>query len=138
MIFFDNTSYFLTPNYHIQKIFSTNQGDYYVSDVITRNGQDSLLGTSCVQDSRTGDIILKIVNAGNNEASVKIDLSRFGKLAPAALQTQVSGKADAMNSFEIPENVAPVISELKLSRKFECRVPAYSLTVIRIKPASSK
>jgi len=30
MIFFDNSGYYLTPNYHVQKMFSVNSGDYYV------------------------------------------------------------------------------------------------------------
>ena len=50
MIFFDNTSLVLTPNYHVQKMFSVNRGDVYLDNIISYHRKDSTLAASCVQD----------------------------------------------------------------------------------------
>ncbi|HEY6502610.1 MAG TPA: alpha-L-arabinofuranosidase C-terminal domain-containing protein [Chitinophagaceae bacterium] len=133
MIFFDNGGYYLTPNYHVQKIFSVNAGDYYLDKVITKDNADSLLAGSCVYDSKSGDIIVKLVNAGKEAKSVKVNLSVFGKVLPAATVTQLSGAADAENSFQRADAVVPVTSPFKAVKKFDYTVPAVSLTVFRIK-----
>ena len=136
MIFFDNNRFYLTPNYHVQKMFATNQGDYYVSNIITKNNGDSVLAGSCVYDSKSGDIILKLVNAGKEQKEVKVNLGAFGAIIPDAVTTSLSGSADAANSFENATSVMPVVSAFKASKKFNYTVPAMSLSVVRIKTKS--
>ncbi|MEO6317109.1 MAG: alpha-L-arabinofuranosidase C-terminal domain-containing protein [Chitinophagaceae bacterium] len=133
MIFFDNSSYFLTPNYYVQKMFIANQGDYYFDKVIARNASDSSLAGSCVYDSKSGDLILKLVNAGKESKSLKINLAAFKKIMPTAVKIELSGSADAANSFEHPGNISPVTSGCKVTRNFNYWVPPVSATVIRIK-----
>ncbi len=133
MIFFDNVNICLTPNYYMQKMFMTNQGDFYFDNIITKDEKDTALAASCVQDSKTGDIILKLVNAGNEPKTMKINLSGFKKMISAAEQTVLTGAADAENTFENPHNVVPVKSAFKVKYKFEYETPAISLTVLRIK-----
>jgi alpha-L-arabinofuranosidase len=133
MIFFDNTNIYPTPNYYVQKMFSTNQGDLYFDNVITKNEKDSTLAASCVQDSKTGDVIVKLVNAGKKPNTVSIVLSGFSRILNDAEQTLITGNADAENTFENPKNVVSVKSTFKVSSNFEYETPAMSLTVIRIK-----
>jgi alpha-L-arabinofuranosidase len=133
MIFFTNSSYYLTPNYHVQKLFSANAGDYYVDKVIATNKADSLLAGSCVYDSKTGDLILKLVNAGTAAQPFQINLASFQKLIPAATVMQLSGIGTAENSFVNSTLIAPVTSTFNISKKFNYQTPAMSLTVIRIK-----
>lgn len=133
MIFFNNSSYYLTPNYHVQKLFSANAGDYYVDKVVSKNNSDSLLAGSCVYDSETGDIILKLVNAGKNAQRFQLNLSAFPKVVSVATVTQLSGNGAIENSFANRNTIAPVTSTLNISKKFNCETPAMSLTVIRIK-----
>jgi alpha-L-arabinofuranosidase len=132
MIFFDNTKICPTPNYYVQKMFMTNQGDIYFDKVVALDSQDTTLAASCVQDSRTGDIILKLVNAGNEPQNIKIDLSGFKNLTSAAELTLLAGDANAENTFDDPQNIIPVKSDLKVNTNFEYAAPAMSLTVIRI------
>jgi alpha-L-arabinofuranosidase len=132
MIFFDNVRICLTPNYYVQKLFSNNQGDVYFNNTISKNEKDTTLAASCVMDSKTGDVILKMVNAGNEIRSFKINLSGF-KISHDAELTVFAGKADAENTIENPENVVPVESVFKASTKFDYNAPAMSMTVIRIK-----
>jgi alpha-L-arabinofuranosidase len=133
MIFFDNTAVCPTPNYYVQKMFSSNQGDYYFDKVIKKNPADSALAASCVYESKSGDVILKLVNAGNQSKSVKIDLSPFKKVNSSALKTELSGDADAMNTFDHPKTITPVTSGFEVKKLFGYSVPPMSLTVIRIK-----
>jgi alpha-L-arabinofuranosidase len=133
MIFFDNTGYFLTPNYYVQKLFSVNRGDYYIDKVVSYNSKDSLVSGSCVYDSKSGDIILKLVNVGTQSQNVQINLSSFKKINTAAVKTELSGTADAANSFENLNTVTPVTSAFTAAKKFSYTLPASSLTIIRIK-----
>jgi alpha-N-arabinofuranosidase len=133
LIFFDNTSICLTPNYFVQKMFSVNQGDLYFDNVISKDQRDTTLAASCVQDSKTGDIMLKLVNAGKESKTMKIDLTGFKKIFPDATQTIYTGDANAENTLENPRNIVPVVTALKLSKTFDYATPTMSLTVIRIK-----
>jgi len=133
MIFFDNTQLIPTANFYVQKMFMTNQGNVYFNNVITKDETYSSLAVSCVQDGKTGDIILKLVNAGNAPKSMQINLAGFKNIMPAAILTVLSGPADAENTFAHPRTVVPVESVLKVKKNFAYITPAMSLSIIRIK-----
>ena len=133
MIFFDNTRINPTPNYYVQKMFSANQGDYYFDNVILKDEKDANLAASCVQDSKTGDIILKMVNFGSESKLMKINLKGFGSIASKAEQNVLTGDAEAENTLGNPQAVVPVKSVVKIKKAFDYSAPAMSLTVIRIK-----
>ncbi|NQU85877.1 MAG: alpha-N-arabinofuranosidase [Mariniphaga sp.] len=133
LIFFDNVSICLTPNYYVQLMFSANQGDYYFDNVISKNEKDTTLAASCVMDSKTNDIILKMVNFSDKPKIMKVNLSNFKNIVPEAKLTVLTGDADAENTFKNPNNIIPEKRDFKASRKFEYNTPVMSLTVIRIK-----
>ncbi|HSC52958.1 MAG TPA: alpha-L-arabinofuranosidase C-terminal domain-containing protein [Phnomibacter sp.] len=134
MIFFDNATACLTPNYYVQKLFSINQGDYYVDKVITKDLKDSTLAASCVYDSKTGDIILKLVNYDTrNSKTMKVDLSKFKKIETVAERTVLAGDAYVENTIANPHVIEPSYSSFTISKAFTYQTPAMSLTVIRIK-----
>ena len=133
LIFFDNKNICLTPNYHVQQMFSANQGDSYFDKVIAKNAADTTLAASCVQDSKTGDLVLKLVNSGEVGKVMKVNLAGFKKFAPVAEQTVLAGSADAENTLEKPQSIVPVKSTINVGKTFEYHAPAMSLTVIRIK-----
>lgn len=132
MIFFNNSDYYLTPNYHVQKMFSANQGDYYVDGIILKDNLDSLVGGSCVYNSKSGDIIVKLVNAGNTTKSVKIDLSAFKAVGIAGTKTILSASADAKNGFESKNIVQPVSEQIAIAKNFEQSLPPMSFTLIKV------
>jgi len=133
MIFFDNVKVSPTPNYYVQKMFSVNTGDVYFSNVIAKDNKDSALAASCVQDSKTGDIILKLVNFGNEIKTMKVNLSRFKKINSEAEQTTLTGKPDAENNLENPDSIHPLTTAFKALKNFDYQCAPMSLTVIRIK-----
>ena len=132
MIFFDNTKICLTPNYHVQKMFMTNQGDTYYEGVVNLDKRDSTLAASCVGDSRSGDLILKIVNTGEKPKDIEIDLAAFNSKTKRARKTLFSGDPEAENTYESPNLLIPEESEIKISRTFRYTTPPMSLTVIRV------
>jgi alpha-L-arabinofuranosidase len=133
MIFFDNVNICPTPNYFVQKMFSANQGDYYFDKAISKDEKDINLAASCVQDSKTGDIILKLVNYNETVKPMKVNLGRFGKITAEAEQVVLAGSIDAENTFANTKNIKPTSSTIKISKSFDYAAPAMSLTVIRIK-----
>jgi alpha-L-arabinofuranosidase len=133
MIFFDNTNICLTPNYHVQKMFMTNQGDYYFDNIVSKDTNDRSLAASCVLDSKTGDVILKLVNAGKESKILKVDLSSFKNIQPKAQITVLAGEANDENTFTEPNKIEPKQAEYIAKSKFDYNAPAMSLTVIRIK-----
>jgi alpha-N-arabinofuranosidase len=137
LIFFDNAKICPTVNFYVQKMFMTNQGDLYFDKVISMDLKDSTLAASCVQDSKTGDIIMKMVNYGNTGKPMKVNLSSFKNISADAEQEILTGSANDVNTFENPQNVIPVKSAFKVAKTFEYVAPAMSLTVIRIKNKSN-
>lgn len=141
LIYFNSTAISPSVNYYVQKLFSVNQGDIYFDNVVSMTSQgktsDSTLAASCVKDSKTGDIILKLVNIGKGAKTMEIDLSRFKGVVANATCTVLTGAADAKNSLEKPGNIVPVTSDLKVNRKFDYNAPALSLSVIRISAKNS-
>ena len=135
LIYFNNKTLVPTVNYYVQQLFSVNQGDKYIPDVVAfdTGARDSTLASSCVMDSKTGDIILKIVNAGSNPAFAKIDLSRFNTFHDRATLHMLKGDATDKNTIDRPGNVIPLTSEIALNDLSKYMVPAYSLSVIRIR-----
>ena len=133
MIFFDNVNILLTPNYHVQKMFMNNQGDYYFDKVVTKDEGNKLLAASCVQDSKTGNVIVKLVNTGTEAMPMKVDLSRFKGLQYNAEIEILQGHSDDENTYDNLRKVEPTQSNYTVKSKFDYEAPAMSLTVIRVK-----
>jgi alpha-L-arabinofuranosidase len=90
------------------------------------------LAASCVQESKSGDVILKMVNFSNQAKTMKVNLSTFGKILPDATMEVLSGNPEAENTIENPQNIVPVKSTFKAEKSFNYSAPPMSLTVIRI------
>ncbi len=136
LIWFDNLKSAATPNYYVQKMFSTNAGTDVVSALVDGKpltGQDSLFASACV-DSKTSELIVKLVNVARKPASLTLLLD--GKQPSAkeiSLQVIVNANPGAFNQVGKPEEVTPVERKQKISgKKIVMNLDAYSLTVARI------
>ena len=83
LIYFNNTEVKPTVDYYVQKMYGNNSGDYYVPgyiDLSTTN-QEAIerVAYSVVKDSKSNDIIIKLVNMLPVSVHVNIDLSKFIK-----------------------------------------------------------
>jgi alpha-L-arabinofuranosidase len=134
LIYFSNTAVFKTVNYYVQQLFASNGGDRYYAGVITTGVKDTAVAASCVKDSRTGDIILKVVHAGPGDLQASVDLTRFAKTAVRAGRTVLTGAPEAKNTKDAPDTVVPKEGQMEVKKKFLLDIPPYSLQVIRISP----
>jgi alpha-L-arabinofuranosidase len=90
---------------------------------------------SCVKDSASGAIILKLVNGANSPRPVRVELSDAKKLPATAEATVLAGPdANAVNDYGSPRTVLPRVSPLQIAPSFDYEAPANSLTIIRITP----
>ncbi|MFJ8534933.1 alpha-L-arabinofuranosidase C-terminal domain-containing protein [Streptomyces sp. NPDC093591] len=84
------------------------------------------------KDAKTGDLIVKVVNAQSSAARTAIDLGG-AKVASKARVTTLSADPNAVNS-ETETPVAPVTSTFSgVTDKFTYTFPANSITFLRIK-----
>ncbi|PWK79075.1 alpha-L-arabinofuranosidase [Mucilaginibacter oryzae] len=142
LIYFNGTRVFPTVNYYVQQQFAANSGSEYLPDVITLKGdqatKDTTVGVSCVRDKATGDIILKIANAGNNAVSGVAQLGKIGAFPGSAMLTTISGDMQAENTANNPDAVLPKSTAISLQKNWSFTVPAYSFSVLRIKVSRVK
>ncbi|MFI9173501.1 alpha-L-arabinofuranosidase C-terminal domain-containing protein [Streptomyces lincolnensis] len=84
------------------------------------------------KDKKTGDLIVKVVNAQSSAARTAIDLGR-AKVASRAKVTTLTAAPDAVNT-ETTTAVAPVTSTYEgVAAKFTYTFPANSITFLRIR-----
>jgi len=131
MIYFDNTNIVRSANYYVQQLFGQNAGETYlpmsVEPAITN------FSISCVRDSQSHDVILKLVNASTNAVTARIDLASVGKINPAATRIVLQGAPNGNNSFEHPYEIAPKTNGFTASQSFSVEVESTSFSLIRMK-----
>ena len=130
LIYFNNVEVKPTVGYYVQKLYGNNSGDSYIpSEIKLSDNSEAVkkrVAVSVVEDSRTDDVILKLVNLLPAEVNAAIDLSGF-KISDseAALSVLKGNPGD--------KTAKPVESKISVSEKIDYTLPAYSLSVIRIK-----
>jgi len=139
MIYFNDTAIFPSLNYTVQKVFGENRGDAWVSTTLATVPPGTKLAASTVRDSRSGDLIVKLVNGEAAAQPVAIRLAGAGKLPATAQRTVFGGPdADVANSDGTSPVVAPRDETVPLSADFTYEAPANSLTILRVAGAAGK
>lgn len=136
MIWVDNLRAYGTPNYYVQKLYSLNKGNKVVPITLDKDvvaGQDSLYA-SAVIDTRTKEVIVKVVNASGRTQSVNLALNGVKSLArEGRLFLLQSHDLNVVNSLEQPQNLAPVESAISTKNKSVLlNAKPYSFSVVRI------
>lgn len=137
LIWFDNLSAYGTPNYYVQKLFSTNRGTHLATvtlDGKTVSGQQNIYA-SATWDNATSEVIVKLVNAGDSPTQTEIQLDSKKKYSTTVKGTMLANSdLNALNSIEKPKNVSPIDYTLSMkTNKLGLIVPPQSLVVLRIK-----
>jgi len=137
MIWFDNLQAYATPNYYVQKLFSTNPGNHVLD--ITHNGQ-SLAGeegiyASASMDDRSNELIFKIVNTNPQSQQINISLDgRFSGREKGKWYEIASEDLTVANSFDNPKAIHPTEKEFSVQkRKIEMELKGNSVNVARVK-----
>jgi len=137
LIWFNSLECYGTPEYYVQKLFSTNRGTDVVT-ILKNNeviaGQDSLYATAAV-DTKSGELIIKMVNTSSVEKKEQIQLTGIKKTGSDLSVTELHAPAlDARNSFTSPENLAPAGSVIKMKgKRITVVLEPYSFKVLRVK-----
>ncbi|WP_333819506.1 alpha-L-arabinofuranosidase C-terminal domain-containing protein [Ohtaekwangia sp.] len=137
LIWFDNVQSFGTPNYYVQKLFSTNRGTHIIPVTAANKplaGENGIYA-SAVMDSKTREVIIKVVNTGEKEATVDIRVSGAKNVSAAGtLSVLKSASPEDINTLDDPFHIKPTEQAISLkSRKLKTVLPAASVTVIRVK-----
>src|ERR1044072_9044949 len=136
LIWFDNLRSYGTPNYYVQKLFSTNRGTRILPvllDGSPKNGQDNLYGSAPL-DSRAGEVVLKVVNTSTEQKDVRINLAGAGRMSGGGKALVLaSPDLTVENSLDAPTKIAPVEKPLAVSSgEFSYAFAPNSLTVLRV------
>ncbi|EAQ49493.1 alpha-L-arabinofuranosidase C-terminal domain-containing protein [Leeuwenhoekiella blandensis] len=135
MIWFNNLESYGTPNYYVQKLYSTNKGTDLIS--VTQDGENLVgqeeLYASATLDSEANEVVVKVVNTSSEAQEIQLNFE--GKRLKSKGSIIVLKEADLTqeNSFESTQEIAPVTEELKVKKDVATyEVSAYSLNIIRI------
>ncbi len=134
MIYFDSKDVKRTVGYHVQRLYGLNAGDRYIpaDKKIDSDRRDVTcrIGTSVVRDSKTGDVILKMVNM----LPVEVDALVNMPMVAGNVQATVT----VLDGTPTDKDAVPAESEMSVSDEFSYVMPAYSFTVIRFNPGRNK
>lgn len=129
LIYFNNTEVKPTVDYYVQQLYGQNSGDTYLPSSITLdNTQDAVkkrIATSVVRDSRTNDLIIKLVNLLPVDTQLSISLPSIPEGGEEASVTVLSGTPG-------DKDARPVTGSMQIKAELPYRMPPYSFTVIRI------
>jgi alpha-L-arabinofuranosidase len=133
LIYFDDANVYPTANYYVQQLFGQNSGDRYLEATLDADGATRLAASS-VSDSKTGDLIVKIVNGDDTSREINIRLAGLpSDVTMKATRTVLTGPdADAVNEDGKAPVVKPQTSTESVTPAFAYTAPASSLTVYRI------
>lgn len=132
LIYFTNTEVKPTVGYYTQLLYGQNSGDTYLPSTVTllNNEQEEVkkrVGVSVVSDSKNGDLILKMVNL--LPVTVRAQVS-----VPLSGETRVATKT-ILTGDPAERKAYPVSMMMQVDQSFPYEMPAYSLTIIRVKKA---
>jgi alpha-L-arabinofuranosidase len=130
LIYFNNAEVKLTVGYYVQQLCGQNSGDEYLPATISlsekREDVQKRIAVSFVRDSKSGDLIVKMINLLPVTTKSSIDLNDFNLSSVESVKTVLQGNPD-------DKNVHPEVSTITVSKELQLELPAYSFTVIRIK-----
>lgn len=135
-IYFDGVTVSPSLNYEVQKLFASNSGDTLLPVMLS--GAIPGVSLSCVRDSKSGAVILKIVNTSDATAPLELNMPWLGNTPHAATRTVLSGDPDAENAFAAPPKIIPLSETVTVDAGFAETAPPHSLTVIRIPGTGSR
>ena len=133
LIWFDNLRVVGTPNYYVQKMFSTNRGSYVVpalQDGKVLSGQDSIYASAVVEDK---SLIVKIVNTSSHAINYELKVNGRETSGQGSVQVLSSSQPYIYNSLSQPDNVVPKDRILKRSKgRYKLTVEPMSFSVVSI------
>ncbi len=129
LIYFDNKEVKPTVGYYVQKMFGQNAGDQYLpASTVLSNNEDGVkkrIAISVVRDSKSNDLIVKLVNMLPVNVNAQVDLT--GLVSPGSTAKKIELQGDPAD-----KNAKPQESSITITDKSTLALNPYSVTVIRL------
>ncbi|MCH7410526.1 alpha-L-arabinofuranosidase [Belliella sp. DSM 111904] len=136
MIWFDNLGVYATPNYYVQKLFSTNPGTHTATITANGNtvaGEDGMYASATI-DEKAKEIIFKIVNTNAEIRAFDIKFSGNVKGKNATWIELQSDQLDVAHSLKEPKKIAPEEKSVEIQKRVvKTELKPYSVNVFRVK-----
>ena len=104
-----------------------------VFDTVLKNDESKGIFSSATIDDQKGELIVKIVNNGDETTTANINLKNFEAKSARVIRLKANNGMDE-NTLQSPTHISPI--EQQLSPYHDCvqlEVPAYSLNIVHIK-----
>ncbi len=119
LIWFDNLKVIGTPNYYVQKLFSTHRGTHVIPVLSGGKpiiGADSLYASATI-DKTNSKVIIKLVNTSSSASFVRISLEGLNFVKTGKIEIlKASGLYD-YNTIENPRLIYPLSGTVTVSAK---------------------
>lgn len=101
---------------------------------ITLPPPPSPLHVVSTREEKTGDILIKLVNASDKAHATKLELRQVGSLMGRGTVTVLAGNdPNAENTFQSPNKLVPITQPLSgIAPSFTYNAPAYSVSILRL------
>ncbi|HVU07415.1 MAG TPA: alpha-L-arabinofuranosidase C-terminal domain-containing protein [Verrucomicrobiae bacterium] len=129
LIGYDGLSVFGSPSYYAIQMFSRNLGD----EILPVTFAGTAVQGSATHDSKTGEIILKLINPQAVAESLNIQINGVAKLDSKGTAVTLAGNPDDTNSINEPKKVVPIVTTVRhLKPNFTYRLPPDSIVVFKL------
>ena len=129
LIGYDALSSFGSPSYYAFQMFSRNLGD----EILPVTPSETPVQGCATRESKTGEIIVKLVNPELTPQSLPIEIKGITTLASKATVITLAGNPEDTNSIGHPKNVVPVAMTLGgVKPGFTYILPPTSIVVIKL------
>lgn len=132
LIYFDKQAVYPSVNYEIQRLFATNKGNRVWTGIISDEEGREADATSCVTDSDNRRIFIKMVNTTEHELVRNINLAPLHPRNKKAVIEVISGERNAQNTLQDPQSLQKTMTSKKVRNTFNCTLPPYSVTIIKL------
>ncbi len=133
LIGYDALSAYGSPSYYAIQMFSRNLGD----EILPVASSETSIQGCATRDSKTGEIILKLVNSQTNAESLNIEIKGIASLAAKASAITLAGKPEDTNSITDPRNIVPITTTVRqIKPEFFYTMPPNSIVVLKLKGRS--
>ena len=142
-IWYDNLRMFKSVSYYVQQLYAMNKGSHVLSltmdkkPVAGQEGQDGLFASAVFEQS-TGEIIVKVVNTGDQAQPLSIQLQGIKGARTANIITLCHDGMDDENTLDQPEKITPKTGSCQVEAGKSASVladnlPAKSFRIYKIK-----
>jgi len=130
LIGYDAISSYGSPSYYAIQMFSRNLGD----EILQVRSEENEIQGCATRDSKTGEIIIKLVNPADTNVVVRIAVTGIASLSSQGSALVLQGSPEDTNSIRHPLNVVPVMTTLRdVKPEFPYSMPPQSIVLLKLK-----